>query len=244
MFAIQSRLIPFNTHICEVQILLSSFLSKSIDNKSHLIISGLIIAFVIVILSLGIQPAYAHHPMGGTTPANFSQGFISGLAHPIIGLDHLVFAIAIGLLASTKNRLGIVIPVAFVVATIVGTVIHLMSFDLPIPELVIAGSVLVAGVFLTRKNQTNLSLLFGLGAIAGLFHGYAYGEAIVGAETTPLYAYLFGFMLIQLVLGAIAFYLGRLTFKSVQETSSLSLRFAGFFICGVGIAFFSTTLLS
>ena len=117
-----------------------------------------------------------------------------------------------------------------------------MSLDLPIPEIIIAFSVLIAGVLLARKNATNLALLISLGAIAGVFHGYAYGEAIVGAENTPLYAYLSGFSLIQLIISAIAFYWGRLTLKSVQESSSLVLRFAGFLIGGIGIAFFSTAL--
>ena len=160
----------------------------------------------------------------------------------MIGLDHLVFVVAIGLLAALKERLGIIISVTFVLATLVGTAIHLMSMDLPLAELIISASVLAAGIFLARKNSTNLALLLGFGAIAGIFHGYAYGEAIVGAETTPLNAYLFGFIIIQLVISAIAFYLGRLTLKPVQETSSLSLRFAGFLISGIGIAFFSTAL--
>lgn len=223
--------------------MLSSLLSRPTKQKTHLIFLRLIIALVGMTLILGVTPAYAHHPMGGATPTNFSQGFLSGLAHPIIGLDHLVFVIAIGLLATLKERLGIIIPITFVMATLVGTIIHLMSLDLPVPELVISFSVLAAGIFLARENITNLGLLLSKGAIAGLFHGYAYGEAIVGAETTPLYAYLFGFMLIQLVVSAIAFYLGKLILKPVKETSSLSLRFAGFFISGVGIAFFSTALL-
>ena len=197
----------------------------------------------IAILIIGIEPAHAHHPMGGATPANFSQGLLSGLAHPIIGLDHLDFVIAIGLLATFRKLLGLVIPVTFVMATVAGTVIHLMNFDLPVPELIISGSVLAAGVLLAKKNQTNLGLLLSLSAIAGLFHGYAYGEAIIGAENTPLFAYLFGFMLIQLLISAIAFYLGKLILKPVKETSSLSLRFAGFLIAGMGIAFFSTALL-
>jgi urease accessory protein len=33
--------------------------------------------------------------------------------------------------------------------------------------------------------------------IAGAVHGYAYGESIVGAERTPLLAYIVGFALIQ-----------------------------------------------
>jgi urease accessory protein len=36
-------------------------------------------------------------------------------------------------------------------------------------------------------------------------HGYAYGESIVGAEPTPLVAYLAGFTLIQLAIVLAAF---------------------------------------
>ena len=222
--------------------MLSLLLSKSINKKSNLVVLELIIAFAVGILVVEIEPAYAHHPMGGATPANFGQGLLSGLAHPVIGLDHLFFVVAIGLLATLKDRLGIFIPVAFVLSTVLGTVIHLASMDLPVPELVISFSVLTAGMLLARENKTNLGLLLSLGAIAGIFHGYAYGEAIVGAENTPLYAYLFGFSVIQLIISAIAFYWGRLTLKSVQETASLTLRFAGFLIAGIGIAFFSTAL--
>ena len=35
-------------------------------------------------------------------------------------------------------------------------------------------------------------------SLAGIAHGYAYGESIVGAEPTPMIAYLAGFTLVQL----------------------------------------------
>lgn len=35
---------------------------------------------------------------------------------------------------------------------------------------------------------------------AGYLHGYAYGESIIGAEETPLIAYLLGFSLMQYAL--------------------------------------------
>ena len=41
------------------------------------------------------QPALAHHALGGRIPSNFFEGFLSGLAHPVIGLDHLAFVVAI-----------------------------------------------------------------------------------------------------------------------------------------------------
>lgn len=199
-------------------------------------------------ISLGISfinsaPVLAHHPNGGNIPSTFLEGFLSGLGHPVIGIDHLVFAIAIGLLAALKNKLGPIVPVCFVVATAAGTGIHLQGIDLPVPELIISTSVLIMGIFLARENQASLALVTLIGAIAGIFHGYAYGESIVGAETTALGAYLLGFCVIQLGISAIAFYLGRLIIDKPTKSYQMSLRFAGFTICGIGFAFVSSAIL-
>lgn len=206
--------------------------------------TGLIVSLMLGInLFLNIKPAFAHHATGGKLPANFAEGFISGLAHPVIGIDHLVFVIAIGLLAALSNKLGIVIPAAFVTATAIGTGIHLLSINLPAPELIISASVLAMGIFLARENQTNLGLLTALAAIAGVFHGYAYGESIVGAEMTTLVAYLGGFSLIQLMISAIAFYSGKTFLNRATVKSNMPLRFAGFTVCGVGFAFLTNVIL-
>ena len=59
------------------------------------------------------SPASAHHPMGGKMPSTFFEGFLSGLAHPLIGVDHLAFIVAVGLFAAIKPQ-GILIPIFFV----------------------------------------------------------------------------------------------------------------------------------
>lgn len=200
------------------------------------------IALLIICLVI-IQPASAHHAMGGKTPVNFWDGLISGLAHPVIGLDHFAFIVAVGLLAVLRTKLGILIPLAFTVATGIGTLIHLQSVNLPIPEIIIALSVLTIGIVLALQKNFNLILLISLSAIAGIFHGFAYGEAIFGAETTPIGAYLLGFVAIQLLISAIAFYLGRLTLHSINKNTSIALRFAGCVIAGIGISFLSSALL-
>ena len=41
---------------------------------------------------------WAHHFMEDQLPQTFVQGLLSGLAHPVIGLDHLAFIIATGFL--------------------------------------------------------------------------------------------------------------------------------------------------
>ena len=203
-----------------------------------------VLAIALSLFSLAmVQPAFAHHPFGGGTPANFLEGFLSGLGHPIIGLDHFAFVVAVGLLAALRRKLGIFIPIAFTLATALGTIVHLQSIDLPLPEVIIALSVFVMGIALAVQRNFNLVLLIILSSIAGVFHGFAYGEAIFGAEMTPLGAYLLGFVGIQLVVSAIAFYIGRLTITSVNNKTSLPLRFAGCVITGIGITFLSGAIL-
>lgn len=213
-------------------------------NKNQAIAFGGVFSVLLAInFFTNTSPALAHHPMGGKLPSNFIEGLLSGLGHPVIGVDHLAFVIAIGLLAALSNRLGMVIPLAFMLTTAVGTLIHLQSIDLPVVELVVSTSVLIVGILLAQTNQTNLILLTVISAIAGIFHGYAYGESIVGAETTAIGAYLLGFCLIQLVISAIAFYLGKTILKKSAQTSHLTLRFAGFTITAIGFAFLSSTIL-
>ena len=48
----------------------------------------------------------------------------------------------------------------------------------------------LAGGLIASGRTLGTPAWLALFALAGLFHGYAYGEAIVGAESTPLGAYL------------------------------------------------------
>ncbi len=177
-------------------------------------------------------PAQAHHPFGGEIPNNGWEGFLSGLGHPVIGLDHLAFVIATGLLAAAVQG-GIRIPMVFVVGSVAGTGLHLLGLDLPATEVLIAGSVLLFGLFLALKHRPNITVLVVLSALAGILHGYAYGEAVIGAEMTPLMAYLLGFMAVQVAI-ALTAYQAIKRLGSHLEASALKLRFAGFVLVGLG----------
>lgn len=204
--------------------------------------AGFLASLTIAGLLLSTSPAMAHHPTGGKLPSNFFEGFMAGLAHPVIGPDHFAFIVSVGLLAAV-SRQGMKIPISFVLAAMVGTGLHLTQLSLPAAEFFISGSVLLFGILLALKQRPNACILTGLAAIAGLFHGYAYGEAIFGAEMTPLIAYLAGFTVIQLAVAIAASLAGKAVLKQATEPSSLPLRFAGFVICGVGVAFLSTLIL-
>ena len=153
-------------------------------------------------VSLLLAPtlSHAHHAMGGKTPSTLFEGLLSGFAHPVIGLDHFLFVLAIGA-ACYAFRRGAGTAVAFVAATIVGTALHLNRADVPYAEVWVAATLIVAGIALLRATPRLAGAAAGAFiALAGVFHGYAYGESIVGAETTPLAAYLVGFTLIQLAI--------------------------------------------
>jgi urease accessory protein len=184
-------------------------------------------------------PSLAHHPFGGGTPATFAEGFLSGLGHPVIGLDHLAFVVAVGLLAAV-SAWGVAIPMAFVLTAMAGTGLHLAGITLPLAELAIAASVLGFGVLLALKNRPQSAVITVLAALAGLFHGFAYGEAIFGAEPMPLVAYLAGFTAVQLAIAIAAFLVGR---QLVQRSTALLVQRAGLVICGVGATFLATALL-
>jgi urease accessory protein len=204
---------------------------------------GGIATLTCIMLLASTQQAQAHHLMGGRLPANFFEGFMSGLAHPMIGLDHFAFIVAVGLLGATKRH-GILLPCAFLFAALVGSGLHLMRFNIPGLELCVSASVLIFGILLAMKNSPNLWLMIVLGAIAGLFHGYAYAESIFGAETTPLVAYLGGFTFIQLVVAMGAWGVGKFVLNQLAENAALSLRFAGFVISGAGGVFLSSIVLN
>ncbi|MDE0780520.1 MAG: HupE/UreJ family protein [Alphaproteobacteria bacterium] len=193
-----------------------------------------------VLVLLIAVPAYAHHPMGGLTPSTFVEGLLSGIGHPIIGIDHLAFVIGIGLAASFLSR-GLAMPAFFVGATLLGTGIHLLAVNLPIVEVVISASVLLLGVMIATKRSQPPLIWASLFVVAGIFHGYAYGEAIVSAESTPLVAYLVGFAITQYLVAGAAFLIARKA-QDVVGAKPVGTRIGGSFVAGVGFVFLFTAV--
>lgn len=151
-------------------------------------------------------PVLAHHPMGGQTPATLWQGLLSGLAHPVIELDHLLFLFGIAVATATARiapKQAMKFLVACVTAGAVGTAVRVSNQTVPFAESAVAMSLLLVGLWLWIKKLPNL-VTAGLWVSGGFFHGYAYGEAVVGSEVTPLIAYLCGLALTQasLMIGA------------------------------------------
>jgi urease accessory protein len=213
----------FVFYVCEVQIMRNVMVLGSVVGAASLVLLG--------------TPVLAHHPMGGAMPSTLLEGLLSGLAHPVIGPDHLAFIVAIGLLAAVRRQVWL-LPV-FLLAAMLGTVVHVARVDLPGVELLLAGSIVLFGALLAGRQRWSAGAIVALAVLAGLFHGYAYGEAIVGAEATPLLAYLVGFTAIQLGIAGGAFLLG-----DRLKGEATALRSAGLVIAGMGGAFLANHLLA
>jgi urease accessory protein len=176
------------------------------------------------------DPAFAHHVMGGRTPATFAEGLLSGLGHPIIGIDHLAFLVAVGVAVGVAG-LGLLMPVVFVAASAIGVALHVQGIGIPGAQLMVAASVILAGALVARGAISSPLPWTALFAVGGLLHGYAYGESIFGAESTPLVAYLIGLVAVQ---SALAIAVAAVTHK--RGVSALAPRLAGAAIAGVGLA--------
>ncbi len=194
-------------------------------------------------IALAAPTAQAHHPMDGATPTSFLEGMLSGLAHPVIGLDHFAFLLVAALLSFTLGgRSRYLVPLAFVGATVAGTLYHLSAADLAMTETVVALSALLGGVAVLLKRSAPALLMGGLFALFGVFHGYAYGEAIIGAEQTPLLSYLIGFAMIQYaVIAGGAKVLDGMARRSTR-LQSLAARLGGLFATATGGLFLAMNL--
>lgn len=212
-------------------------------------LSRLIMMLAPMILLLTPSKAIAHHPMDGTIPSNFLEGMLSGLGHPIIELDHFIFLIIVALFATISRSL-ITLPLAFVAFSMVGTLIHLMGLYVDPLETIIISSITIGGSLLILSNVTNIpsklykALFFASAPLFGLFHGYAYAEAIIGAENTPLFAYLLGLAIIQFSLVSLsAWLLNKLENKRMVAIKNIS-YFFGAIAIGVTLPYLHDNILS
>ncbi|MCA8926750.1 MAG: HupE/UreJ family protein [Alphaproteobacteria bacterium] len=189
---------------------------------------------LILVAVLAASPALAHHVSGGVAPQTAFHGLLSGLAHPVIGLDHLAFIVLVGLAAAGTHR-RIVGPAVFIGATLAGTLVHLAGVTFPLAEVVVAASVVVLGALLFHGRQVRGAVALSGFAFAGLFHGWAYGGAVIGSAPMPIVAYLIGFALVQF---AIAAGVARLASAAVGTAEGLIRARGAAAVClGIGLVF-------
>ena len=183
---------------------------------------------VLALMMMIAQPAWAHHPMGGKLPQTFLQGLLSGFGHPVIGIDHLAAIVGVGILAALVGRSAAVV-LAFSVSVIAGVGLHLSGIDLPASELFVGLTTLLIGALVILRQSMSAGRTLLLFALAGLVHGYALGESIVGAEASPLVAYLLGLLIMQTAIGVVVY-------AAVRSLARWPARTSGLTVAGVLVA--------
>jgi urease accessory protein len=116
-------------------------------------------------------------------------GLVSGLLHPVSGIDHVVAMVAVGLWGAQLGAPAIwVLPIAFPLVMAAGGVLGVTGFALPQVETGIALSGLLLGLMVAFKVRPPLWVALPLVAIFAVFHGHAHGTALPDFGVPILYA--------------------------------------------------------
>jgi urease accessory protein len=186
-------------------------------------------------------PAFAHHPTGGLVPQTFAEGLLSGLGHPVIGLDHLAALVGVGLLSSRFAR-GLALPAVWIAFMAMGTGVHLAGIGLPFAEILVTLTVVAVGVAAAVRPTLALPAVVVLFAAGGLTHGHALAEAIVGARDEALAAYLVGLVAVQAALATAVTLAARRQGSLVAPSARL--RMAGALVAAAGLGVFAAPVIA
>lgn len=122
---------------------------------------------------VALFPAIARaHPGHGAT-----HGFANGFVHPLLGWDHLLAMVAVGIWAGQRGgRARWILPAAFVAAMAIGGVLARAGFALPGIEAGILASVLVLGALVAGAVRLPLAASAAVIAAFAILHGHAHGS--------------------------------------------------------------------
>jgi urease accessory protein len=137
----------------------------------------------IALLALAWSQAAAHVQPGE------AGGFLSGLAHPISGLDHVVAMISVGIWGAQLGAPALwLLPVAFPMMMALGGMMGLMGLPLPGVEIGIAASAVVLGLMVMTEARPPLWVAVAIVGIFAVFHGHAHGTELQEGHSALLYS--------------------------------------------------------
>ncbi len=183
---------------------------------------------LLTLMTFGLAtPAFAH------TEGGIAGGFISGFSHPILGWDHVVAMVAVGLWgAFLERRATWLLPVVFPLVMSVGGAMGVVGLPLPAVETGIAASAIVLGCMIAFAVRPPLPVAAVIVGAFAIFHGHAHGTEL--PESSNAIAYSVGFVLAtgMLHLAGIGF-----GFLIRYPKGRVAVRLAGGLIALVGLAF-------
>lgn len=136
-------------------------------------------------------PAFAHIPDEGLV-----GGFVQGYQHPLLGSDHVVAMIAVGIWGALLGGRAVwILPVVFPFVMVLGGIMGMLG--VPIPDAAItygiAFSSIIIGLAIVLQWKPPLVLTAVIVGVFAIFHGYAHGQNMPSASN-PI-SYGIGFIL-------------------------------------------------
>ena len=185
-----------------------------------------------VFVALLAAPAFAHTGVGLT------GGLLSGLEHPITGLDHVVAMVAVGLWGAFLGRPAIwILPVVFPLVMAFGGALGVLAVPLPYVEAGIGLSGLLLGLAVAFAAKPPIYVSAIIVGVFAIFHGHAHGAEL--PEAANPFSYALGFVVATglLHIAGIAFgYLAR------WPMGKMAVRAGGGAIALAGLGFLTGVL--
>jgi urease accessory protein len=141
------------------------------------------VALIALVLALVALPALAHVQQGQ------AAGFLTGLSHPVSGLDHVLAMIAVGLWGAQLGAPALwLLPVTFPLVMAFGGLLGLLGMPLPGVEVGIALSALALGLAVATSWRPPLAVAALLVAAFAVFHGHAHGTELPPGQSGLTYS--------------------------------------------------------
>ena len=178
---------------------------------------------------INLVPFVFLHSYGG-------GGILSGFLHPLLGLDHLLAMLAVGILsAQIGGRALWTVPATFVGVMAIGALLGIAGVSMPFVEYGITFSVLILGIAILFGNQIPEWAALLVVAFFALFHGNAHGTEIPEITNTIglLIAYILGFLIATAGLHVVGALIGILVGR--LQRGQLLMRLGGLAIALAGV---------
>jgi urease accessory protein len=184
-------------------------------------------ALLALALLLLAAPAWAHQQTGQ------AAGFLTGLEHPVSGLDHVLAMISVGLWGAQLGAPAVwVLPVVFPMVMAFGGFLGLLGVPLPGTEIGIAVSAILLGLVVALEARPPLWAAGVLVGVFAIFHGYAHGTELPVGESALLYSV--GFVIATGCLHGVGIGIGVIHRWSAGR---VALRVAGTLVALAGVSF-------
>ena len=168
------------------------------------------------------------------TDAGVTGGFLSGFTHPILGWDHVVAMVAVGLWGAFLGAPAIwLLPIVFPLVMAFGATLGVLGVPIPAIETGIAGSAVVLGLLILLAARLPLWLAGMIVGVFAIFHGYAHGAEMPSVANAITYS--LGFMIGTAALHVAGVVLGDIS--QHYRAGKFLLRLAGAGIAAMGAYF-------